>query len=47
MWSRTPSSISVHFEARAGEDLPTVGRWRFTGDFHHPVHLHLAHLRVI
>ncbi|MFE3144434.1 multicopper oxidase family protein [Streptomyces scopuliridis] len=26
--------------------LDTVERWRFTSDFHHPVHLHLAHFQV-
>ncbi|ADI12900.1 Bilirubin oxidase [Streptomyces bingchenggensis BCW-1] len=26
--------------------LGTVERWRFTSDFHHPVHLHLAHFQV-
>ncbi|MFE3599721.1 multicopper oxidase family protein [Streptomyces sp. NPDC059142] len=27
--------------------LGTVERWRFTSDFHHPVHLHLAHFQVV
>ncbi|ONI70814.1 copper oxidase [Actinosynnema sp. ALI-1.44] len=27
--------------------LGTVERWRLTSDFHHPVHLHLAHFQVI
>ncbi|MET7903009.1 multicopper oxidase domain-containing protein [Streptomyces sp. NPDC005355] len=27
--------------------LGTVERWRFTSDFHHPVHLHLAHFQVL
>lgn len=26
--------------------LGSVERWRFTSDFHHPVHLHLAHFQV-
>ncbi|TCO52808.1 multicopper oxidase family protein [Actinocrispum wychmicini] len=31
--------------ARPG--LGTVERWRFASDFHHPVHLHLAHFQVV
>jgi spore coat protein A len=27
--------------------LGTVERWRFASDFHHPVHLHLAHFQVV
>ncbi len=27
--------------------LGTVERWRFTSDFHHPVHLHLARFQVL
>ncbi|MFF4714939.1 multicopper oxidase family protein [Streptomyces eurythermus] len=27
--------------------LGTVERWRLTSDFHHPVHLHLAHFQVL
>lgn len=27
--------------------LGTVERWRFSSDFHHPVHLHLAHFLVV
>jgi spore coat protein A len=27
--------------------LGTVERWRFTSDFHHPVHLHMAHFQVV
>ncbi|MFD4143375.1 multicopper oxidase family protein [Streptomyces sp. NPDC058572] len=27
--------------------LGTVERWRFSSDFHHPVHLHLAHFQVV
>jgi FtsP/CotA-like multicopper oxidase with cupredoxin domain len=27
--------------------LGTVERWRFTSDFHHPVHLHMAHFQVL
>ncbi|AXG78855.1 multicopper oxidase family protein [Streptomyces paludis] len=30
----------------ASPRLGTVERWRFTSDFHHPVHLHLAHFQV-
>jgi spore coat protein A len=25
----------------------TVERWRFSIDFHHPIHLHLAHFQVL
>ncbi|MCI2422976.1 multicopper oxidase family protein [Saccharopolyspora sp. K220] len=31
----------------AAPRLGTVERWRFTSDFHHPVHLHLAHFQVL
>ncbi|MGW4165093.1 multicopper oxidase family protein [Streptomyces sp. NPDC004788] len=27
--------------------LGTVERWRFSSDFHHPVHVHLAHFQVV
>src|SRR5690606_20802305 len=27
--------------------LGTAEVWRFTSDFHHPVHLHLAHFQVL
>ncbi|UKY48567.1 multicopper oxidase family protein [Streptomyces inhibens] len=27
--------------------LGTVERWRFSSDFHHPVHVHLAHFQVL
>jgi spore coat protein A len=27
--------------------LDTVELWRFTSDFHHPVHLHLGHFQVL
>lgn len=27
--------------------LDTVELWRFTSDFHHPVHTHLAHFQVV
>jgi spore coat protein A len=27
--------------------LGTVERWRFASDFHHPVHLHLAHFQMV
>ncbi|MFF3458158.1 multicopper oxidase family protein [Streptomyces sp. NPDC002730] len=36
---------SAEFAARPR--LGTVERWRFTSDFHHPVHLHLAHFQVV
>ncbi|MEV6399153.1 multicopper oxidase family protein [Streptomyces sp. NPDC051907] len=36
---------SSQFAARPR--LGTVERWRFTSDFHHPVHLHLAHFQVL
>ena len=31
----------------AAPRLGTVERWRFVSDFHHPVHVHLAHFRVL
>jgi FtsP/CotA-like multicopper oxidase with cupredoxin domain len=31
----------------AAPRLGTVELWRFTSDFHHPVHVHLAHFRVV
>jgi FtsP/CotA-like multicopper oxidase with cupredoxin domain len=31
----------------AAPRLDTVELWRFTSDFHHPVHVHLAHFRVL
>ncbi|SER32051.1 multicopper oxidase family protein [Streptomyces qinglanensis] len=31
----------------ASPRLDTVERWRFTSDFHHPVHVHLAHFQVL
>ncbi|MEV7791182.1 multicopper oxidase domain-containing protein [Streptomyces sp. NPDC087512] len=31
----------------ASPRLDTVEVWRFTSDFHHPVHLHLAHFKVL
>ncbi|MGW7456548.1 multicopper oxidase family protein [Streptomyces sp. NPDC054797] len=34
-------------EALATPRLGTVERWRFSSDFHHPVHVHLAHFQVI
>ncbi|WP_305965203.1 multicopper oxidase family protein [Streptomyces sp. IMTB 2501] len=34
-------------EILARPRLNTVERWRFTSDFHHPVHLHLAHFQVL
>ncbi|MGW0883091.1 multicopper oxidase family protein [Streptomyces sp. NPDC002671] len=34
-------------EVLARPRLGTVERWRFTSDFHHPVHLHLAHFQVL
>ncbi|MFE1314378.1 multicopper oxidase family protein [Streptomyces sp. NPDC058755] len=34
-------------EILARPRLDTVERWRFTSDFHHPVHLHLAHFQVL
>ncbi|GEL19068.1 multicopper oxidase domain-containing protein [Pseudonocardia asaccharolytica] len=27
--------------------LDTVELWRFTSDFHHPIHTHLAHFQVV
>ncbi|MFE7194520.1 multicopper oxidase family protein [Kitasatospora sp. NPDC057541] len=34
-------------ESLANPRLGTVERWRFSSDFHHPVHLHLAHFLVL
>ncbi|GAA4896424.1 FtsP/CotA-like multicopper oxidase with cupredoxin domain [Stackebrandtia albiflava] len=34
-------------DSLASPELNTVERWTFTSDFHHPVHLHLAHFRVL
>ncbi|BDM74737.1 hypothetical protein HEK616_82240 (plasmid) [Streptomyces nigrescens] len=31
----------------ASPRLGTVERWRFSSDFHHPVHIHLAHFQVL
>jgi len=31
----------------AAPRLGTVELWRFTSDFHHPVHVHLAHFQVL
>jgi spore coat protein A len=31
----------------AAPRLDTVELWRFTSDFHHPVHIHLAHFQVL
>jgi spore coat protein A len=31
----------------AAPRLDTVELWRFTSDFHHPVHVHLAHFQVL
>ncbi|WP_245563568.1 multicopper oxidase family protein [Longispora albida] len=31
----------------ASPKLGTVELWRFTSDFHHPVHMHLAHFQVL
>src|SRR5699024_408009 len=34
-----------HVEANPA--LGSIERWRFTSDFHHPVHLHLADFQVL
>lgn len=34
-------------EIAASPALGSVELWRFTSDFHHPVHLHLAHFQVV
>ncbi|GGT84779.1 multicopper oxidase family protein [Streptomyces violascens] len=34
-------------EVLASPRLGSVERWRFSSDFHHPVHLHLAHFQVL
>ncbi|MFF4427432.1 multicopper oxidase family protein [Streptomyces sp. NPDC001549] len=46
MWTinRRPFSTT---EALATPRLGSVERWRFSSDFHHPVHLHLAQFQVI
>ncbi|TCP56780.1 spore coat protein A [Tamaricihabitans halophyticus] len=40
---RTFTTTYVEAKPRLG----SVERWRFTSDFHHPVHLHLAHFQVV
>lgn len=31
----------------ASPELGTVEKWTFTSDFHHPVHIHMAHFQVL
>ncbi|MFI8359165.1 multicopper oxidase family protein [Streptomyces sp. NPDC085612] len=46
MWTINGRPFSVG-ETWASPRLDTVELWRFTSDFHHPVHLHLAQFRVV
>ncbi|MFF7752769.1 multicopper oxidase family protein [Streptomyces sp. NPDC007971] len=46
MWTINGRTFNAA-ESLASPRLGTVERWRFTSDFHHPVHLHLAHFQVI
>ncbi|MET8472983.1 multicopper oxidase family protein [Streptomyces sp. NPDC006422] len=46
MWTVNGRPFSVS-DVLAEPRLGTVERWRFTSDFHHPVHLHLAHFQVV
>ncbi|MEV4315417.1 multicopper oxidase domain-containing protein [Actinocrispum sp. NPDC049592] len=46
MWTINGSPFSVT-DSLAQPKLGTVERWRFSSDFHHPVHLHLAHFQVV
>ncbi|MFF0560568.1 multicopper oxidase family protein [Streptomyces sp. NPDC004266] len=46
MWTVNGRPFSTS-EVLAEPRLGTVERWRFTSDFHHPVHLHLAHFQVL
>ncbi|MEV6493844.1 multicopper oxidase domain-containing protein, partial [Actinoplanes sp. NPDC051633] len=34
-------------DSLAAPRLDTVELWRFTSDFHHPVHVHLAHFQIL
>lgn len=34
-------------QSLASPRLDTVERWTFTSDFHHPVHVHMAHFQVL
>ncbi|MFJ9584161.1 multicopper oxidase family protein [Streptomyces acidicola] len=45
-WTVNGHRFSVDRDLAAPR-LGTVERWRFTSDFHHPVHLHLAHFQVV
>jgi spore coat protein A len=36
-----------HTGSLAAPRLDTVELWRFTSDFHHPVHVHLAHFQIL
>ncbi|MFD3499213.1 multicopper oxidase family protein [Streptomyces sp. NPDC058678] len=46
MWTVNGRPFRVD-ETWARPKLGTVEVWRFTSDFHHPVHLHLAQFRVV
>ncbi|MDT0346421.1 multicopper oxidase family protein [Streptomyces litchfieldiae] len=46
MWTVNGRPFSTG-DSWANPRLDTVELWRFSSDFHHPVHLHLAHFQVI
>ncbi|WP_346012055.1 multicopper oxidase domain-containing protein [Streptomyces sp. SID3343] len=46
MWTINGRPFDVD-ETLAEVGLGTVERWRFRSDGHHPVHLHMAHFRVL
>ncbi|MEU8616249.1 multicopper oxidase domain-containing protein [Streptomyces sp. NPDC048623] len=46
MWTVNGRPFSTT-DVLARPRLGTVERWRFTSDFHHPVHLHLAQFEVL
>ncbi|MFG2648497.1 multicopper oxidase family protein [Streptomyces sp. NPDC048436] len=46
MWTINGRGFNAS-EYLARPRLGTVERWRFSSDFHHPVHLHLAHFQVL
>ncbi|KIF66516.1 copper oxidase [Streptomyces sp. AcH 505] len=46
MWTVNGAPFD-HAKVLASPRLGTVERWRFSSDFHHPVHLHLARFQVV
>ncbi|MDD9375774.1 multicopper oxidase family protein [Streptomyces sp. ZAF1911] len=46
MWTINGRPFEVAADL-ADPALGTVERWRFSSDFHHPVHVHLAHFAVV